>query len=35
LFDVKSSEQSDLVDTGQELFTEPVFDNTDFGGFKV
>ena len=35
LFDVKSSEQSDLVDSGQELFTEPVFDNTDFGGFKV
>ena len=35
LFDVKMSEQDDLVDTGQELFTEPVFDNTDFGGFKV
>ena len=35
LFDVKSSEQKDLVDSGQEDFTEPVFDNTDFGGFKV
>ena len=35
LFDVKVSEQSDLVDSGQEDFTEPVFDNTDFGGFKV
>ena len=35
LFDVKSSEQNDLVDSGQEDFTEPVFDNTDFGGFKV
>ena len=35
LFDVKPSEQNDLVDSGQEDFTEPVFDNTDFGGFKV
>jgi replicative DNA helicase len=35
LFDVKPSEQNDLVDNGQEDFTEPVFDNTDFGGFKV
>ena len=35
LFDIKVSEQNDLVDTGQEDFTEPVFDNTDFGGFKV
>jgi len=35
LFDVKPSEQNDLVDSGQENFTEPVFDNTDFGGFKV
>jgi len=35
LFDVKVSEQNDLVDSGQEDFTEPVFDNTDFGGFKV
>ena len=35
LFDVKISEQNDLVDSGQEDFTEPVFDNTDFGGFKV
>jgi replicative DNA helicase len=35
LFDVKPSEQNDLVDNGQEDFTKPVFDNTDFGGFKV
>ena len=35
LFDVKPSEQNDLVDNGQENFVEPVFDNTDFGGFKV
>ena len=35
LFDVKMSEQDDLVDSGQEDFTTPVFDNTDFGGFKV
>ena len=35
LFDIKVSEQDNLVDTGQEDFTEPVFDNTDFGGFKV
>jgi hypothetical protein len=35
LFDIKVSEQNDLVDSGQEDFTEPVFDNTDFGGFKV
>ena len=35
LFDVKLSEQNDLVDSGQEDFTKPVFDNTDFGGFKV
>ena len=35
LFDVKPSEQNDLVDNGQEDFIEPVFDNTDFGGFKV
>ncbi len=35
LFDIKVSEQSDLVDSGQEDFTEPVFDNTDFSGFKV
>ena len=34
LFDIKVSEQNDLVDSGQEDFTEPVFDNTDFGGFK-
>ena len=35
LFDVKPSEQNNLVDNGQEDFVEPVFDNTDFGGFKV
>jgi hypothetical protein len=35
LFDIKVSEQDNLVDTGQEDFTEPVFDTTDFGGFKV
>jgi len=35
LFDIKVSEQDSLVDSGQEDFTEPVFDNTDFGGFKV
>ena len=35
LFDVKSSEQDDLVDSGQEDFEEPVFDSTDFSGFKV
>ena len=35
LSDVKPSEQNDLVDNGQEDFTKPVFDNTDFAGFKV
>ena len=30
LFDVKLSEQTDIVDSGQDDFTEPVFDNTDF-----
>ena len=35
LFDIKVSEQDGLVDSGQEDFIEPVFDNTDFGGFKV
>ena len=35
LFDVKPSEQNDLVDNGQEDFIEPVFDNTDFSDFKV
>ena len=35
LFDVKLSEQDDLVDSGQEDFETPVFDNTDFSGFKV
>ena len=36
LFDVKSSEQTDLVDSNQVEFAEPVFDQTDFGeGWKV
>ena len=36
LFDIKSEEQSDLVDSNQTEFAEPVFDNTDFGeGWKV
>ena len=36
LTDVKLTEQSDIVDSGQEEFTELVFDNTDFGeGWKV
>ena len=30
LYDVKDKEQKDLVDSGQEEFAEPVFDNTDF-----
>ena len=36
LTDVKLTEQNDIVDSGQEEFTELVFDNTDFGeGWKV
>jgi replicative DNA helicase len=35
LFDVKVSDQDNIVDSGQEDFEEPVFDATDFGGFKV
>jgi len=36
LYDVKPSEQTDLVDSGQEEFAQPVFDKTDFGeGWKV
>jgi archaellum biogenesis ATPase FlaH len=40
LFDVKLSEQDTLQDANQsgdvpEAFSEPVFDNTNFGGFKV
>ena len=40
LFDVKLSEQETLQDANQsddipEAFSEPVFDNTDFGGFKM
>jgi len=40
LFDVKLSEQQELQDANQtddmpDAFSEPVFDNTNFGGFKV
>ncbi len=36
LFDIKTEEQSDLVDSNQTEFAEPVFDNTDFAeGWKV
>ena len=36
LYDVKLSEQKNIVDSGQTNFLEPVFDNTDFGeGWKV
>ena len=36
LYDVNPSEQIDIVDSGQdEEFAQRVFDNTDFGGFKV
>ena len=38
LFDVKLSEQTDIVDSGQlpeDVFAEPVFGENDFGGFKV
>ena len=40
LSDVKLSEQQGLQDANQtddipDAFSEPVFDNTDFGGFKV
>ena len=31
LYDVKMSEQNDLVDSGQEEFAQPVFASTDFG----
>ena len=31
LYDVKMTEQTDLVDSGQEDFAQPVFDTTDFG----
>ena len=31
LFDVKPSEQKDIVDSGQDDFLEPVFDKTNFG----
>ena len=30
LYDVKDSEQN-IVDSGQDEFAQPVFDNTDFG----
>jgi len=36
LFDIKSSEQNNIVDSGQEDFIEPVFDKSDFGeGWQV
>ena len=36
LFDVKPSEQNNIVDSGQEDFIEPVFDKSDFGdGWQV
>ena len=36
LFDVKLSEQNNIVDSGQEDFIEPVFDKSDFGeGWQV
>ena len=40
LYDVKLSEQQGLQDANQsddipDAFSSPVFDNTDFGGFKV
>ena len=31
LYDVKLTEQEDIVDSGQENFADIVFDNTDFG----
>jgi len=31
LYDVKLTEQEDVVDSGQEAFADIVFDNTDFG----
>ena len=31
LYDVEGAEQEGLVDSNQESFTEPVFDNTEFG----
>ena len=31
LYDVKMTEQTDIVDSGQEDFAQPVFDTTDFG----
>jgi len=36
LFDIKLSEQNNIVDSGQEDFVEPVFDKSDFGdGWQV
>ena len=33
LFDIDNKEQENIVDSGQDEFSEPVFDKTDFGGF--
>ena len=35
LFDIDDKEQENIVDSGQDEFSEPVFDKTDFGGFKI
>ena len=35
LFDIDNREQENIVDSGQDEFSEPVFDKTDFGGFKI
>ena len=35
LFDIDNKEQENIVDSGQDEFSEPVFDKTDFGGFKI
>ena len=34
-FDIDNKEQENIVDSGQDEFSEPVFDKTDFGGFKI
>ncbi len=35
LFDVNSSEQDDIVDSGQEAFADPVFDKTSIGKIPI
>ena len=35
LFDIDDKEQENIVDSGQDEFSEPVFDKTDFGDFKI